>query len=227
MLSIVATPIGNLKDITLRAIETLKSADLIACEDTRHASVLLKAHGIITPTSSYHSYSGPAKTEKIIEQLRAGKQVALISDAGMPGISDPGASLIHQALSAGIAVQVIPGPSAVLAALVLSGFPTDKFVFEGFLPVKSGARRTRLEALKEETRTIVIYEAPHRMVKLLEEIEAVFGDISASVSRELTKMFEETRRDLISGLRAHFAAHPPKGEFVVVLPPARGRHNGK
>lgn len=223
---VVATPIGNLKDITLRAIETLKSADLIACEDTRHASVLLKAHGVTTPTSSYHSYSGPAKTEKIIEQLRAGKQVALISDAGTPGISDPGASLIHQAIEAGIAVQVIPGPSAVLAAVVLSGFPTDKFVFEGFLPVKSGARRTRLEALKEEARTIVIYEAPHRLLKFLKEIEEVFGDIPLSVSRELTKKFEETRRERVSQARTHFEQHAPKGEFVMVLPPKRMRDDG-
>lgn len=226
-LFIVATPIGNLKDISLRAMEALKAADVIACEDTRHAAILLKAHGIATPTASYHSHSGPVKTEKILEQLQSGKKVALISDAGTPGISDPGTALIHQAIALGVDIQFIPGPSAVLAAVVLSGFPTDRFVFEGFLPVKPGARRTRLETIKEEQRTVVVYEAPHRMLKLLEEVEEVFGNIPLSVSRELTKMFEETRRDSVSQLRAHFSAHPPKGEFVVTFPPQRLRQNGQ
>jgi len=223
ILSVVATPIGNLRDISLRAIETLKAADLIACEDTRHASILLKAHGIATPTTSYHSYTGAAKAERLIQQLREGKRIALISDAGMPGISDPGTSLIHDAIDAGVPVTVIPGASAALTALVLSGFPTDRFVFEGFLPVKSGARRKRLEALKEEPRTAIMYEGPHRLGKLLEEIEEVFGDIPLSISRELTKMFEETRREPVSRLRSHFSQHPPRGEFVVVLPPKRSR----
>ena len=222
-LFIVATPIGNLQDITLRAIETLKSVDLIACEDTRHAGILLKAHGITTPTTSYHSYSSSGKHDRIVEAMRGGQRVALISDAGLPGISDPGGTLIRDAVDAGVAVSVIPGASASLVGLVLSGFPTDRFVFEGFLPVKPGARRTRLEGLKEEPRTVVLYESPHRMLKALSEIESVFGDAPISVSRELTKHFEETRRGRVSELRAHFTHHAPKGEFVIVLPPARLR----
>jgi len=226
-LYIVATPIGHLKDISLRAIETLKSADLIACEDTRHAAILLNAHEIHTPTTSYHSYTSRAKANRILEQLREGKQIALISDAGLPGISDPGTALIQEALEANLPVTVIPGASASLLGLILSGFPTDRFVFEGFLPVKPGARRKRLVALQQEARTTVLYESPHRLLKLFWEIEEVFGDIQLSVSRELTKHFEETRRARVSALRAHFTAHPPKGEFVVVLPPQRLRGDGE
>ncbi len=222
-LHVVATPIGHLRDITLRAIETLKAADLIACEDTRHASILLKAHGISTPTTSYHNYSGPAKTDRIMARLRDGASVALISDAGSPGISDPGFALIREALTIGAPVHVVPGASAALTALVLSGFPTDRFVFEGFLPVKPGARRTRLEALKDEERTAILYESPHRMLRLLGDLENVLGNVPVSVSRELTKLFEETRREPVSEARKHFEAHPPKGEFVVVLPPQRLR----
>ena len=222
-LYIVATPIGNLNDITLRAIETLKSVDLIACEDTRHASILLRAHEIRVPATSYHSYNERAKGGRILEELRAGRQVALISDAGLPGISDPGAALMRDALAADIPVTVIPGASASLAGLVLSGFPTDRFIFEGFLPVKPGARRSRLEALKEEPRTIVLYESPHRLLKALTEIREVFGDLPISVSRELTKRFEETRRGPVSKVLAHFERQAPRGEFVVVLPPARLR----
>ncbi len=224
---IVATPIGNLKDITSRAIETLKSADLIACEDTRHSAVLLKAHGIATPTTSYHSYTSRAKQSRLVDELRQGRRIALISDAGLPGVSDPGASLIQEALVAGCRVEVIPGASASLTALVLSGFPTDRFVFEGFLPVKPGARRTKLETLCHEPRTVILYESPHRLLKTLAEIQEVFGDIPVSVSRELTKKFEETRRELVSRQRAHFEQHAPKGEFVVVLPPQRLRANGE
>ncbi len=226
-LQVVATPIGNLKDITLRAVETLKSADLIACEDTRHAAILLKAHDIRTPTTSYHSYTSEGKAHRLVQQLREGARIALISDAGSPGISDPGFALIRDALEAGVPVEVIPGPSAALTALVLSGFPTDRFVFEGFLPVKSGGRRKRLEALREETRTVVLYESPHRIIKLLAEIEEVFGDVPVSVSREMTKRFEETRRGPVRAIRAHFDQHPPKGEFVVALPPQRMRDHGQ
>ena len=225
-LYVVATPIGHLQDITLRAIETLKTADLIACEDTRHSAILLKAHGIHAPTTSYHSYSAPDKAGRLLEELRAGKRVALISDAGSPGISDPGTSLVQQAIEAGIPVTVIPGASAALVGLVLSGFPTDRFLFEGFLPVKPGARRARLKVLVDEPRTVVLYESPHRLLKALAEIEQVFGDIRLSVSRELTKQFEETRRERASALRAHFTQRPPKGEFVLVLPPKRLRDHG-
>lgn len=223
VLYIVATPIGNLNDISLRAIETLRAVDLIACEDTRHTGILLRAHGIGTPTTSFHSYTSDAKRGTLIAQLREGARIALVTDAGMPGISDPGTPLIHGALEAGVPVTVIPGASAVLAALALSGFPTDRFVFEGFLPVKPGARRHKLEALTGEVRTIILYEAPHRLSKTLAEIEAVFGDIPIAVSRELTKRFEETRRERVSQARAHFEATAPKGEFVLVLPPARQR----
>ncbi len=226
-LYVVATPIGNLQDISLRAIETLKAADLIACEDTRHAGILLRAHGIKTPTTSFHSYSTDAKQRQLVEQLRAGRRLALISDAGLPGISDPGTPLIQAVIGDGISVTVIPGASASLTALVLSGFPTDRFVFEGFLPVKPGARRTRLETLREEPRTAVLYESPHRLLKLLNEIDAVFGDIAVSVSRELTKRFEETRRGPVSQVRAHFEREAPRGEFVVVLPPKRMRTHGQ
>ena len=222
-LFVVATPIGNLGDITLRAIETLKSVDLIACEDTRHASILLRAHGITTPTTSYHSYSSRAKADRILDELRQGKRVALISDAGLPGISDPGSALIRAAIDARVTVTVIPGASASLTGLALSGFATDRFVFEGFLPVKPGARRTKLEALRNEPRTTILYESPHRLLKTLGEIEDVFGDIPIAVSRELTKHFEETRRERASEARAHFTQHPPKGEFVIVLPPKRLR----
>ena len=226
-LILVATPIGNLRDISLRALETLREADLIACEDTRHSAILLRAHGISVPTTSYHSYSEGGKSRYLLEQIRAGKRVALISDAGLPGISDPGTALIQQALAEGLPVEVIPGPSASLMALVLSGLPTDRFVFEGFLPVKPGPRRKRLEALRDESRTAVVYESPHRILKTLEAIEEVLGDVTMSCSRELTKQFEETRREPVSALRAHFTRHPPRGEFVLVLPPMRLRAHGE
>ena len=226
-LSVVATPIGNLKDITLRAIETLKSVDLVACEDTRHASILFKAYDIRTPRTSFHSYSTPAKRTRLLEHVQAGKRLGLISDAGMPGISDPGTALVRDAIERGIPVNVVPGASASLAGLVLSGFPTDRFVFEGFLPVKPGARRNRLTVLKGETRTVIIYESPHRLVKTLTDIQEVYGDIMVSCSRELTKVFEETRREPVSQLRGHFVERPPKGEFVLVLPPERLRRHGE
>lgn len=226
-LFVVATPIGNLQDISLRALETLKRVDLIACEDTRHSAILLKAHGVATPTTSYHSYSSRAKQSRLVDALREGRHIALISDAGQPGVSDPGASFIQEAVAAGCRVEVIPGASASLAALVLSGFPTDRFVFEGFLPVKSGARRTKLEGLRGEPRTVILYESPHRLLKALGEIREAFGDIPISVSRELTKKFEETRREPVSRQLAHFTQHPPKGEFVIVLPPLRLRANGQ
>lgn len=226
-LSVVATPIGNLKDISLRAIDVLKTADQIACEDTRHAGILLRAHGIETPRTSFHSYSKPSAKKRLIEAMVRGTHVALISDAGLPGISDPGANLIQSAIEAGILVTVIPGASASLTALVTSGFPTNRFVFEGFLPIKPGARRNRLAVLKEEPRTVILYESPHRLLKMLEAIEAVYGDVMLSCSRELTKRFEETRRERVSTLRAHFKKQAPRGEFVLVIPPQRMRRNGQ
>ena len=222
-LYVVATPIGNLQDITLRALDTLRSVDLIACEDTRHTGILLKAHAIPTPTTSFHSYTSEAKASRLLDALKEGKNLALVTDAGTPGVSDPGSSLIAAAIESGITVDGIPGPTAAIAALILSGFPTDRFVFEGFLPVKPGARRKRIETICDEERTVVLYESPHRMIKLLEEVHEVMGDIPLAVSRELTKKFEETRRERVSASRAHFEAHPPKGEFTVVFPPKRMR----
>jgi len=217
----VATPIGNLKDITLRALDTLNAADLIACEDTRRAGLLLKHYGVSAPLTSFHSYSGRGKQSRILEALQAGQRVALISDAGLPGISDPGMPLVHEAIAAGVPVEVLPGASASLMALVLSGFPTDRFVFEGFLPVKPGPRTKRLAAMRAAGRTAIVYESPHRLLKTLEAIATVYGDTDVSCSRELTKTFEETRRGPVSVVRRHFETHPPKGEFVVVLPPAK------
>lgn len=226
-LSVVATPIGNLKDITLRAVEVLKAADQIACEDTRHSGILLRAYGIETPRTSFHGYSAPSVEKHLIEAMVRGKRVALISDAGLPGISDPGVSLIQSAIKAGVSVTVIPGASASLTALVASGFPTDRFVFEGFLPIKPGARRNRLEALKKEPRTVILFESPHRLLKMLEAIEAVYGDVRLSCSREMTKRFEETRRERVSALRAHFMEQAPRGEFVLVIPPERMRRDNQ
>ena len=218
-LHVVATPIGNLKDLSIRAVETLKSVDLIACEDTRHSAILLKAYGVATPTTSYHAYSGSGKAQRLVEEIRAGKRVALVSDAGLPGISDPGTALVQAVIAEGLAVEVIPGPSASLTALVLSGLPTDRFTFEGFLPVKPGPRRRRLETLRVEGRTAIVYESPHRLLKTLVDLEAVYGDIAMSCSRELTKKFEETRRGRVSELRAHFTQQAPRGEFVLVFRP--------
>jgi len=218
-LSLVATPIGNLQDITLRAIEVLRQADLIACEDTRHSATLLRAHEIDRPTTSYHGYSHASKGSRLLDAVAEGQRVAVISDAGLPGISDPGAALVREAVVRNLQVEVIPGASASLMALVLSGLPTDRFTFEGFLPVKPGPRLRRLETLRGEGRTVIVYESPHRLLKTLTDIEGVYGDIAMSCSRELTKKFEETRRGRVSELRAHFEQRPPRGEFVLVLSP--------
>lgn len=217
MLYVVATPIGNLQDITLRAVETLKSVDLIACEDTRHSRILLTHYGITTPTTSYFEHNKLKKGEYLIRLLKEGKDIALISDAGMPGISDPGFNIIRSAIQEGIAVVPVPGPSAFLTALAISGKPTDKFIFEGFLPVKSAARRRRLGELAQETRTLVFYESPHRLLKALQDILEVLGDREVVICRELTKKFEEIRREKVSLSIAHFSSTFPKGEFVIIL----------
>jgi len=216
-LYIVSTPIGNLGDITFRAVETLKGVDLIACEDTRHSRILLDRYAVTTPTTSYFEYNKVTKTEYLLAQLKAGKSVALISDAGTPGISDPGHTVITAAIAARIPVVPIPGPAAFVAALVVSGKPAHKFAYEGFLSTKSAARRRRLEILKEEGRTVVLYESPHRILKLLEDVTAVYGDVEVVIARELTKKFEEVRRDTANALRAHYAAAKPKGEFIVII----------
>lgn len=216
-LYIVATPIGNLADITLRAIETLKSVDLIAAEDTRHTKILLDKYEISKPTTSYFAHSKVQKAEYIISLLKDGKSVAIVSDAGTPGISDPGYKIIRMAIDNGIAVVPIPGPSGLVTALTASGKPTDSFTFEGFLSNKSGKRKNQLKKLKDEGRTAVIYESPHRISKALEDILEVYGDIDIVLARELTKKFEEIRREKVSEAIAHFKSSEPRGEFIVVI----------
>jgi len=216
-LYIVATPIGNLEDITLRAIETLKSVDLIAAEDTRHTKILLDRYQIRTSTTSYFEYNKIQKTEYLLKVLKEGKSVALVSDAGTPGISDPGYRIIRLCIDSDIPVIPIPGPAGFLTALTISGKPTDKFTFEGFLSNKGARRKGQLKKLKEEGRTTVLYESPHRIMKLLEDILSVYGDIEVVLARELTKKFEEVRRERVSASIAHFTAHSPKGEFIVII----------
>jgi 16S rRNA (cytidine1402-2'-O)-methyltransferase len=216
-LYVVSTPIGNLEDITLRAIETLKTVDLIAAEDTRHTKILLDRYGIKTPTTSYFEYNKIQKTEYLLKVLQEGKSVALVSDAGTPGISDPGYRIIRVCIDNNIPVVPIPGPSGLVTALTISGKPTDKFTFEGFLSNKGAKRKNQLKKLKEEERTIVLYESPHRIVKMLEDVLEVYGDVEIALARELTKKFEEVRREKVSFSIAHFTAHPPKGEFIVII----------
>tara|TARA_B100001245_G_C22804077_1_gene387441 strand:+ start:183 stop:863 length:681 start_codon:yes stop_codon:yes gene_type:complete len=216
-LYLVPTPIGNLADITYRAVEVLKSVDKILAEDTRTSGVLLKHYGINTPTESFHAFNEHKRTEGIIERLQSGERLALITDAGTPGISDPGFMLARAAAEAGIKVECLPGATAFVPALVKSGLPSDKFVFEGFLPHKKG-RQTRLKILAEETRTIVFYESPHRLMKTLEQFVEFMGpERSVSVSRELTKKFEETVTGPLPEVIDHFENHTVKGEFVVIL----------
>ena len=217
MLYIVSTPIGNLKDITLRAIETLKAVDLIAAEDTRHTKILCKEYGIDTPLTSYFEHNQFKKGDFILKQLQEGKSVALVTDAGTPGISDPGYKLINLAKQYNIAISVVPGPVALIAALSLSGFPSDRFAFEGFLPVKEGQRRKKLESLKGEERTVIFYESPHRLLKSLEDFKEVLDDPKLFVGRELTKKFEEGIEAKAGELIQHFSRKGVKGEMVVIL----------
>jgi len=217
MLYVVSTPIGNLGDITFRAVEVLKGAQLIACEDTRRTKILCDHYGIRAPLTSYYSYNQKMKGERLLAVLKEGRRVALVSDSGTPGISDPGAQLIRQALDAGIEVVCVPGPTALVAALSLSGLPTHRFIFEGFLPVKSGARRRRLEAHKPFEGTLVIYESPHRLLKTLEDIRAVLGNRPLAVARELTKKFEEVWRGDVEGFLERRHTREARGEFVLVV----------
>jgi 16S rRNA (cytidine1402-2'-O)-methyltransferase len=217
MLYIVATPIGNLKDITLRALEVLKGVDLIACEDTRRSAKLLKAYGITTPTTSYYEYNKFKRGDYLLDLLKEGKDVALISDSGTPGISDPGAHLIKLCINNDIPLTAVPGPTGLVAALALSGLAANKFVFEGFLPTKPGARKRRLQELASLKRTVVLYESPHRLTRLLEEILLVLGDNHICVARELTKKFEEVKRGKVSEILDEFRHKPPRGEFVVMF----------
>ena len=218
-LFVVPTPIGNLGNITLRSIEVLKSADLILAEDTRTSSKLLKHYDIDTPVESFHMHNEHKKLESIINKLRTGFEIALISDAGTPGISDPGFLLVRECINNEVEVECLPGPTAFVPALVSSGLPCDRFSFEGFLPVKKG-RTKRLKELSAETKTMVFYESPHRILKTLNDLSNYFNDESQiSVSRELTKLYEETFRGTIKESVEHFEKNKTKGEFVIVLSP--------
>lgn len=221
-LYLVATPIGNLGDVTIRALETLAGADVLACEDTRVTRVLLDRYGIRQRATAYHEHNASEAGPRLIEALAAGRSVALCSDAGTPLVSDPGYRLVEQALAAGIRVVPIPGPSAVLAALTASGLPSDAFLFAGFLPVREGQRRTRLAALKAVPATLIFFESPRRVADCLASMAEVLGDRPAAIGRELTKAFEEMRPGTLASLAAHYAqAATPKGEIVVVVgPPA-------
>ena len=216
-LYLVPTPIGNLKDITLRALEVLKSVDVILAEDTRTTGKLLKFYEIQRPLQSYHIFNEHKTVEKLIERLKKGEVMALVSDAGTPAVSDPGFLLVRAAKDAGIEVNCLPGATAFVPALVNSGLPNDRFTFEGFLPHKKG-RKTRIEALIDEPRTMIFYESPHRLMKTLEQFAEAFGkDRMASVSRELTKLYEENVRGTVEELITYYQENPIKGEIVVVV----------
>ena len=216
-LYLCATPIGNLDDMTLRVLKLLETADIIAAEDTRNTLKLLNHFEIKTPMTSYHEHNKAEKGPKLVERLLAGETIALVTDAGMPGISDPGADLVKLCYEAGVPVTVAPGASAAVVALVLSGLDTRRFAFEGFLPMEKKERRAVLSTLEKEHRTMIFYEAPHRLLDTLEELEKIFGsDREMAAIRELTKKFEEVRRGTVAEIKAHFTAQPPKGEFVLV-----------
>lgn len=216
-LTLVPTPIGNLKDITLRALEVLKECDLILAEDTRQTKKLLMHYEIDTPMSSFHMHNEHKVTERFINQMNTGQNIAMVSDAGTPGISDPGFLLVRACVEAEIEVEVLPGATAFVPAIVASGLPCDKFIFEGFLPHKKG-RHKILDALSTEPKTIVFYESPHRLVKTLDLIAQFFGeDRLVSVSREITKMFEEHKRGTLTEVANYYREHAPKGEIVIVV----------
>lgn len=217
MLTIIPTPIGNLEDITLRAIRSLREADYIAVEDTRHASILLRHLEIFKPLVSFHEHNEAARSAELIGRLKSGFRVALISDAGMPGISDPGSRLIRLCITEKLPFTVLPGPSAVPTALVGSGFPTEKFYFGGFLPNKSGQRSTELQRAIQRQETSVYFESPHRLIKSLTALMEIAPQISICVARELSKKFEEYRRGSAAEVLEHFIHHPPKGEIVLLI----------
>ena len=217
MLYLVPTPIGNLGDITLRALEVLKEVDLIACEDTRHSGHLLRHFAIHKPLVSYHEHNEARRTAELIEQLAQGKSIAVITDAGMPAISDPGHRLLHACIERGLAYTVLPGPSAVLTALIGSGFAADQFFFGGFLPPKSGGRERDLRTAAARAETSIFFESPHRLVKTLAVCAMHLPTRLLCVARELTKTFEEFRRGTAAELLAHYTAHPPKGEIVFLV----------
>src|SRR5205814_8882343 len=217
MLYVVATPIGNLEDITLRALEVLKTFDLIAAEDTRHSGNLLKHFEIRKPLVSYHEHNEAMRAAELVERLAAGENVALITDAGMPGLSDPGARLIRKCIERGLPYTIVPGVSAILTALVGSGLAADSFCFRGFLPVKSGQRERELRAAMEREATTIFFESPYRILKTLAACSELMPDRQLCVARELTKKFEEFRRGTAAELLAHYEAHPAKGEITLVV----------
>jgi len=215
-LYLVATPIGNLEDITFRAVHVLKSVDLIAAEDTRKTKILLNHYIIDKPMLSYFSYNEQVRAPQLIDKLLSGLSIALVSDAGTPGISDPAFHIVQQALDRNIPIIPIPGPTAFISALITSGLPTDRFIFEGFLPQKKG-RKTKFESLKSEERTMIFYESPHRIMKTLTEIHSYFGDRKVVVARELTKKFEEIVRGSVESVILELGKKQPKGEYVIVV----------
>jgi len=216
-LYLVATPIGNLEDITLRALRILKEADIIAAEDTRQTLKLLNHFGIRNTLVSYYEHNKAEKGNYLVSRLLEGKNVALVSDAGTPGISDPGEDLVRLAVSKGIPVTMVPGPAAVIAGVVLSGLPSGRFVFEGFLPMNKRVRRERLGSISRETRTMVFYEAPHKLIHTLKDLRDLLGNRRIVIARELTKKFEEVWRTTLDEAVARYENEPPKGEFVIVL----------
>jgi 16S rRNA (cytidine1402-2'-O)-methyltransferase len=217
MLYVVSTPIGNLGDITFRALDVLKSVDVIAAEDTRHSGILLKHFEIKKPLLSYHEHNEAMRTAQLVERLAAREDVALITDAGTPALSDPGTRLIRECIKRGLSFTIIPGPSSILAALIGSGFSTEKFCFRGFLPVKSGQRKRQLLAAVNREGTTIFFESPYRLTKTLAAGIEIMPDRQLCVARELTKKFEEFRRGIASELLAHYQAHPPKGEIVLLI----------
>lgn len=220
ILYICATPIGNLEDVSIRLLKTLRQVDMIACEDTRHTLKLLNHYKITRPLTSYHQHSKADKEDYILEQLQAGKKIALVSDAGMPGISDPGTKLVKKAIEHGIRIEVVPGPSAVISALSLSGMDTASFIFAGFLPSRRGERKKAIEALARETRTLVLYEAPHRLADTLRDLQEILGEErQMAVMREMTKLHESVARGTVGELAAFFAQNKPRGEITMVISP--------
>jgi len=216
-LYLIPSPIGNLGDITYRAVDVLRKADVVLCEDTRTSSILLKHYQIQKPLTPYHLHNEHRIVQHLVEQMQGGKTFALITDAGTPGISDPGFLLVRECIKNNIPVECLPGATAFVPAIVQSGIPCNRFVFEGFLPLKKG-RHTMMLKLAEEERTIILYESPHRLAKTLKELAETLGaDRQGAVCRELTKMFEETRKDTLAVLAQHYESHPPKGEIVIVI----------
>jgi 16S rRNA (cytidine1402-2'-O)-methyltransferase len=224
ILYIVATPIGNLEDITFRALRVLREVDVIAAEDTRHTQILLSHHDIHTPLTSYHEHNEKTKAQELVTRLARGKNIALVSDAGTPAISDPGFRLVVQAIRAGIRIIPIPGASALTAVLSATGLPTDRFVFEGFLPAKKKLRRERLQTLRDETRTLIFYEAPHRLKDTLDDIHELLGNREAVLAREVTKIHEEFLRGPVSALVREIGSGEVRGEVTLIISGSAGEY---